>query len=140
MMPGMDGLDCCRLIKGIDADTFLPVVLLTARSDTDSRVAGLRIGADDYVCKPFDERELLARVQNLLRLKRLHDQINEAKERLATLAIQDELTGLYNYRYLQTRLTRRIQARGALPRAAVVRDDRRRSFQAHQRQLWARRR
>jgi two-component system cell cycle response regulator len=106
MMPGMDGLDCCRLIKGFTQDGgFLPVVLLTARSDTDSRVAGLRIGADDYVCKPFDERELLARLQNLLRLKRLHDQINDAKERLATLAIQDELTRLYNYRYLQTRLT-----------------------------------
>ncbi len=104
MMPGMDGLDCCRLIKGFTQDAFLPVVLLTARADIDSRVAGLRIGADDYVCKPFDERELLARLHNLLRLKRLHDQINDAKERLATLAIKDELTQLYNYRYLQTRL------------------------------------
>lgn len=105
IMPGIDGLDCCRLIKGITQDGFLPVVLLTARSDTDSRVSGLRIGADDYVCKPFDERELLARINNLLRLKRLHDQINNAKERLAALAVQDDLTGLYNYRYLQTRLT-----------------------------------
>jgi diguanylate cyclase (GGDEF)-like protein len=67
-------------------------------------VAGLRIGADDYVSKPFDERELLARINNLLRLKRMHDQINTARDRLAALAIQDELTGLYNYRYLQTRL------------------------------------
>jgi two-component system cell cycle response regulator len=105
VMPGIDGLDCCRLIKGFTQDNFLPIVLLTARNDTDSRVSGLRIGADDYVSKPFDERELLARINNLLRLKRLHDQINEAKERLATLAVQDELTGLYNYRYLQTRLT-----------------------------------
>jgi diguanylate cyclase (GGDEF)-like protein len=105
MMPGMDGLDCCRLIKGFTEDAFLPVVLLTARADIDSRVAGLRIGADDYVCKPFDERELLARLSNLLRLKRLHDQITDAKDRLATLAIKDELTQLYNYRYLQTRLT-----------------------------------
>jgi diguanylate cyclase (GGDEF)-like protein len=105
MMPGIDGLDCCRLIKGFTQDGFLPIVLLTARNDADSRVSGLRIGADDYVSKPFDERELLARINNLLRLKRLHDQISEAKERLATLAVQDELTGLYNYRYLQTRLT-----------------------------------
>jgi diguanylate cyclase (GGDEF)-like protein len=104
MMPGIDGLDCCRLIKGFTQDGFLPIVLLTARNDADSRVSGLRIGADDYVSKPFDERELLARINNLLRLKRLHDQISEAKERLATLAVQDELTGLYNYRYLQTRL------------------------------------
>jgi two-component system cell cycle response regulator len=104
MMPGLDGLDCCRLIKSMTQDGFLPVVLLTAKADGDSRVAGLRIGADDYVCKPFDERELLARLHNLLRLKRMHDQINEAKERLSTLAIQDELTGLYNYRYLHTRM------------------------------------
>ncbi|MGD8858538.1 MAG: diguanylate cyclase [Myxococcales bacterium] len=104
IMPGLDGLDCCRLIKGIVGDGFLPVVLLTARSDSDSRVAGLRIGADDYVCKPFDERELLARVTNLLRIKRMHDQIHAAKEKLATLAVKDELTGLYNYRYLQTRM------------------------------------
>lgn len=104
MMPGLDGLDCCRLIKGMMQDGFLPVMLLTARADTDSRVTGLRIGADDYVCKPFDERELLARINNLLRLKRMHDQIIEAKERLAALAVRDDLTELYNYRYLQTRV------------------------------------
>lgn len=105
MMPGLDGLDCCRLIKSTMQDGFLPVVLVTARADTDSRVAGLRIGADDYVCKPFDERELLARLNNLLRLKRMHDQITEAKERLAALAVRDDLTELFNYRYLQTRVS-----------------------------------
>jgi two-component system, cell cycle response regulator len=105
MMPGVDGLDCCRLIKSMAPDGFLPVVLLTARADTDSRVAGLRIGADDYVCKPFDERELLARINNLLRLKRMHDQILDAKERLAALAVRDDLTELFNYRYLQTRVS-----------------------------------
>jgi two-component system cell cycle response regulator len=105
MMPGLDGLDSCRLIKSTTEGSFLPIVLLTAIADSDNRVAGLRIGADDYISKPFDERELLARVNNLLRLKRMHDQINSAKDRLAALAIQDELTGLYNYRYLQTRLS-----------------------------------
>ncbi|HEX7479732.1 MAG TPA: diguanylate cyclase [Polyangiales bacterium] len=104
MMPGLDGLDCCRLIKGITQDSFLPVILLTGKSDTDSRVAGLRIGADDYVCKPFDERELLARVNNLVRLKRMHDHITDARSRLEQLAVLDDLTGLYNYRYLHTRL------------------------------------
>ncbi len=104
MMPGLDGLDCCRLIKGMSQDDYLPVILLTAKTDTDSRVAGLRIGADDYVCKPFDERELLARVNRLIRIKRMHDEVNASKERLMNLAIQDELTGLYNYRYLQSRV------------------------------------
>lgn len=49
MMPGIDGLDCCRLIKGITQEEFLPVILLTAKGDAESRVTGLRIGADDYV-------------------------------------------------------------------------------------------
>lgn len=105
LMPGLDGYECCRLIKTLTQDTFLPVILLTAKTDTDSRVAGLRIGADDYVCKPFDERELLARVGAMLRIKRLHDHVADAKARLEQLAVQDELTGLYNYRYLHTRLS-----------------------------------
>ena len=105
MMPGLDGLDCCRLIKGMTQDNYLPIILLTAKSDSDSRVAGLRIGADDYICKPFDERELLARVNRLLRIKRMHDEVNASKERLLNLAVQDELTGLYNYRYLQSRVS-----------------------------------
>jgi len=104
MMPGLSGLDCCRLIKTMTADAFLPVILLTAKADTESRIEGLRIGADDYVSKPFDERELLARVQAMLRIKKAHDDVQVAKERLAHLAVHDELTGLYNYRYLHTRL------------------------------------
>lgn len=104
VMPGLSGLDSCRLIKGITSDSFLPVVLLTACSDTESRVSGLRIGADDYVSKPFDERELLARVGNLLRIKRMHDEIDAARLRFEQLAVLDELTGLYNYRYLHHRL------------------------------------
>jgi len=104
LMPGLNGIDCCRLIKTMTQDTFVPVILVTAKSDADSRVEGLRIGADDYVSKPFDERELLARIGNMLRIKRMHDQVNHAKERLQKLAVRDELTGLYNYRYLHTRL------------------------------------
>jgi two-component system, cell cycle response regulator len=105
LMPGLDGLDACRLIKGITQEEFLPIILLTAKTDVDSRVVGLRIGADDYVCKPFDDRELLARVNNLLRIKRMHDHIKESKAHLEILSIQDELTGLYNYRYLQSRVS-----------------------------------
>ncbi len=104
VMPGLSGIDCCRLIKTMTAETFLPVMLVTAKSDTESRVEGLRIGADDYVCKPFDERELLARVNGMLRIKRLHDHVQESRARLEQLAVMDELTGLYNYRYLHTRL------------------------------------
>ena len=104
VMPGLSGVDTCRLIKTMTKDAFVPIMLVTAKSDLDSRVEGLRIGADDYVCKPFDERELLARVSNMLRLKQMHDDVSVAKARLEKLAVRDELTGLYNYRYLHTRM------------------------------------
>jgi diguanylate cyclase (GGDEF)-like protein len=104
MMPRMNGLEACRLIKGMTADTFLPILLVTVKTDPASRVEGLKIGADDYVCKPFEEGELLARVQAMLRIKHLHDDLQRARAKLERASINDELTGLYNYRYLNTRL------------------------------------
>ncbi|MFO0571072.1 MAG: diguanylate cyclase [Polyangiaceae bacterium] len=104
LMPRLSGLEACRILKSMSQETFLPVVLLTVRSDTQSRVDGLRIGADDYVGKPFDERELLARVEAMLRIKKLHDHVQKARQKLEQLSVHDELTGLYNYRYLHTRL------------------------------------
>jgi two-component system, OmpR family, response regulator len=65
MLPAEDGLAICRWLK---AETDLPVVMLTAKGDEIDRVVGLELGADDYVCKPFSPRELLARIRNLLRL------------------------------------------------------------------------
>lgn len=105
VMDGLSGVDCCRILKSTQHDTFVPVILVTARSDPDSRVEGLRIGADDYVSKPFDERELLARIEAMLRIKRSYDELSAARDRLARLAVQDELTGLFNVRYLHSRLT-----------------------------------
>src|SRR5690606_15761411 len=104
VMPRMSGLEACRLIKAGAGDNFLPVVLITIKTDTASRVEGLRIGADDYVCKPFDEGELLARIEAMLRIKHLHDHVARARAKLERLSVHDELTGLYNYRYLNTRL------------------------------------
>ncbi|MCC6651236.1 MAG: response regulator [Candidatus Eisenbacteria bacterium] len=77
MMPRMDGHALCRAIKE-DPDTdFVPVVLLTARASVEHRIEGLEGGADDYLAKPFHSRELLARVNNLLTLRR------RLRERLA---------------------------------------------------------
>lgn len=104
LMPRLGGLEACRLLKGMTSGAFLPVVLVTVKTDSQSRVEGLKIGADDYVCKPFDENELLARVEAMLRIKRLHDHVAESRQRLEQLSIFDDLTGLYNYRHLQVRL------------------------------------
>jgi len=105
LMPKMSGLEACRLLKSMQRDSFLPIVLLTVKADTASRVEGLKIGADDYVCKPFDEQELLARIDAMLRIKKLHDHVSRVRSRLEQLSLHDELTGLYNYRYLHTRLS-----------------------------------
>jgi two-component system, cell cycle response regulator len=104
LMPKMSGLEACRVLKGMQRDSFLPVVLLTVKADTASRVEGLKIGADDYVCKPFEEQELLARIDAMLRIKKLHDHVNHVRSRLEQLSLHDDLTGLFNYRYLHSRL------------------------------------
>lgn len=104
LMPKINGLETCRIIKSLTAGAMLPVVLMTMKTDTASRVEGLRVGADDYVCKPLDERELIGRVDAMLRIKRLTDQVAAANARLEELSTRDELTGLYSFRYLTNRL------------------------------------
>ena len=65
MLPGIDGLEVCRRLRAARPD--LPVLMLTARGEEEDRVLGLQLGADDYVVKPFSPRELVLRVQSLLR-------------------------------------------------------------------------
>ncbi|MGW3647795.1 response regulator transcription factor [Streptomyces sp. NPDC000878] len=67
MLPGMDGLEVCRRIRGHGP---VPVIMLTARGDEDDRILGLEVGADDYVTKPFSPRELVLRVESVLRRTR----------------------------------------------------------------------
>src|SRR5271165_65486 len=74
MLPDMDGLDICRKIR-TGAQT--PILMLTARGDTMDRVVGLEIGADDYLPKPFDPRELLARLRAILRRSKGGDEQSE---------------------------------------------------------------
>jgi class 3 adenylate cyclase len=74
MMPGMDGYEVCRRIREHPDTAFLPVVMITA-SDTQEKVRAIEAGADDFVNKPFDQAELLARVRSLVRVKRYHDTI-----------------------------------------------------------------
>ncbi|MFJ3923329.1 response regulator transcription factor [Streptomyces sp. NPDC090022] len=68
MLPGMDGLEVCRRLRAREAGgPPVPVIMLTARGDEDDRILGLEVGADDYVTKPFSPRELVLRVQSVLR-------------------------------------------------------------------------
>ncbi|MEZ4256009.1 MAG: response regulator [Polyangiales bacterium] len=103
-MPGMGGLEVCRILKATAEDVFVPVILMAARADASSRVEGLRNGADDFVQKPFDDDELVARVQNMLRIKQMHDAVRLAKTRLESLAGKDERSALYTESYVRSRL------------------------------------
>jgi DNA-binding response OmpR family regulator len=76
MLPGMDGFECCRQLRRVST---VPVVMVTARSDTHDVVAGLEAGADDYVTKPFVAKELSARIRALLRRVRAADQPSLAR-------------------------------------------------------------
>lgn len=67
MLPGLDGLEICRLLRAKPATADLPVMMLTARAEESDRIVGLELGADDYITKPFSAKEVVARVNALLR-------------------------------------------------------------------------
>ena len=67
MLPGADGLEVCRTLKGNSLTAALPIIMLTARSEEIDKIIGLELGADDYMTKPFSPRELIARVKAVLR-------------------------------------------------------------------------
>jgi two-component system phosphate regulon response regulator PhoB len=73
MLPGIDGLEVCRLLKGDPLFSSIPVMMLTAKGEDADIVAGLELGADDYITKPFSPRILLARIRAILRRERKHD-------------------------------------------------------------------
>ncbi|MBT4483313.1 MAG: response regulator transcription factor [Candidatus Latescibacteria bacterium] len=67
MLPGMDGLDVCRVVKNDSKTSHIPVIMLTARGEEADIVTGLELGADDYITKPFSPRVLIARIKSVLR-------------------------------------------------------------------------
>ncbi len=82
MMPKMDGLEVCRLIKGDPSLPFMPIIMVTAKADSKDVVAGLEAGGDEYLSKPVDHAALVARVKSMLRIKELHDTVLEQSSQL----------------------------------------------------------
>lgn len=101
-MPGLNGLE--TLAKLRVRDEYVSVVFVSANSRSEDIIRGLDAGADDYIVKPFDVLELLARVRSQLRIKDLNDSLKKANDRLKELVDIDDLTGLFNMRSLYKRL------------------------------------
>jgi putative two-component system response regulator len=114
MMPRLDGLEACRRLKQDPRTQLIPVVLVTALSAPDDRVAGIEAGADDFLSKPFHQAELLARVRSLIRLKQLTDQLERTETILFTLAAAVEAKDPYTEGHLRRLEQYGSQLSGAL--------------------------
>ena len=113
MMPGMDGFELTRLLKASDATRTIPVILVTALTDRESRIKGLEAGAEDFVNKPVDQVEMLMRLRNLLRLKEYSDFLSYHKE-LLEIQVQARTEELWETR---------LEVVRSLGRAAEYRDN-----------------
>jgi putative two-component system response regulator len=132
MMPRQSGLAACLKIKSSPETRLLPVVLVTALTSSDDRIQGIMCGADDFLNKPVNRHELLARVQSLLRMKEFIDELENAETILFTLALSIEAKDPYTEghcdrlsRYavaLADRLRLPEELRVALRRAGILHD------------------
>jgi class 3 adenylate cyclase len=111
MMPRMNGLEVVKRLRETEQHRAIPVILLTAKATQEDKIAGLDAGADDYVTKPFDSFELLARVRAMLRIKQMHDTLDEWNRTLAEKVKQqvDELERMNRLkRYLSPQIAETI--------------------------------
>jgi len=104
MMPDMDGFECCRRLKTNTVAKDIPVVMISSNTEAIDKIKGLEIGAADYIVKPFDYGELLARVATQVKMKRLLYELEKKNSLLEEMVKKDSLTNLYNHRYFHERL------------------------------------
>jgi two-component system cell cycle response regulator len=102
--PGVDALRLVVHCRAHDPSRHLPILLVAENSDLPLLAKGLDLGANDYLVRPVERNELLARCDTQIRRKRLQDRLNQNYQRSLSLALTDELTGLYNRRYLYAHL------------------------------------
>lgn len=103
-MPGLDGLEVLRRLRAHDRLHTIPVIFVTSRSEMNDEEAGLKLGANDYITKPFNPTVVDVRVKNQLVLRRYAWELEQANKKLENLANTDYLTGAYNRRYFLNQL------------------------------------
>jgi diguanylate cyclase (GGDEF)-like protein len=118
MMPGMTGLEVCRLVRQMNRERYTYILLLTSRSQKEDLIEGMEAGADDYVTKPFDQHELKVRLRAGTRIIELQSELLAAREALREQATRDALTRLWNRSsildILQRELSRAMRERRPL--------------------------
>jgi putative two-component system response regulator len=132
MMPGMTGFEVCKTVKAELGTPFLPIVLVTGLTRIDERIQGINCGADDFLSKPVNRQELLARTRSLLRLKAYTDELENAETVLFSLALSIEAKDAYTSGHcerlseysvaLADRIGMSPEVRNALRRGGVVHD------------------
>lgn len=108
-MPRIDGFKLLGMIAAREELRHIPVIMLTGHGDSELKVKLLGQGASDYITKPFDAAELIARVKVHLKIKNLQDELKKSNERLKQLSDTDPLTHIYNRRYMMNMLEKEIQ-------------------------------
>ena len=108
-LPDMDGVVLCQELKANAAFKTRYVIMLTGEADQEDKVEGLDLGADDYITKPFQAAELLARIRAAKRIVDLQRELVESNKRLEMLSITDGLTKLFNHRHFQDELARAFE-------------------------------
>lgn len=101
---GADALRLCSHLRATDRTRHTPILILAEEDDIDRLAKGMDLGINDYIIKPLDRNELMARARTQIRRRRFQDRLRENYERSLTMALTDPLTGLYNRRYLMTHL------------------------------------
>lgn len=108
-MPRMDGFKFLGMMKGRPEVSDTPVIILTGNDDRELKIKGLEQGACDFITKPFDPEELVARMRVHLKIKHLQDDLKRSNELLLELSNTDHLTGLFNRRFLMEALDKEVQ-------------------------------